>query len=437
MNPVYFEALGLSEPIQRALRERGYTSASPIQAQAIPALLEGHDFIGCAQTGTGKTAAFALPVLAQLSQRHKSMRRGEVRTLILAPTRELALQVQQCFEHYGKYLSVRSIAVYGGMPMRPQIQALRKGVEVLIATPGRLMDLRERGHVSFDRVEFLVLDEVDRMLDMGFIRDVQTICRELPENRQSILFSATLESSLEKLAQTIVKNPVRVTINPEKPVVDKISQSVFYSPRDSRMSLLERVLKNSEEGLSLVFSRTKRGAEKVARNLKRVGIDAESMHGDKSQSARQHALERFRRGSTRVLVATDVAARGIDIKCIQLVVNYDLPESAETYVHRIGRTGRAGASGHAVSFCDTDDLKQLSAIERYTGHVLTVNEEHPFPAGARQSLSKPRGRFQSARNYNRQGFSGKSEQGGQRPNSKFSGKRFNRSRSKNRSASNI
>ena len=381
MQNIRFDSFALGEPLQRALTEKGYTIPSPIQAQAIPVLLDGHDMMGCAQTGTGKTAAFALPILHHLFAEDSRLRRGEIRALVLTPTRELAMQVAESFRSYGKHLRPHIGLVYGGVSQHPQTRALREGLDVLVATPGRLLDLWEQGHVNLSRIRHFVLDEADRMLDMGFIGDIQKIAAELPRERQTLLFSATMAGQVAKLAATLLRNPKEIRITPDVTTAEKIEQRVLFVQSGNKTKLLLDLLQdhcNGEKtkGLGLVFSRTKHGASKLATQLNRAGIRADSIHGDKSQSARQHTLARFRNGHTPVLVATDVAARGIDVREITLVINYDLPMEADNYVHRIGRTARAGAEGRALSFCSGDDLALLRAVEKQIRQPILVEAEH-------------------------------------------------------------
>jgi len=377
-----FEALALAAPIQRALRDKNYTTPSPIQAQAIPPLLEGHDLLGSAQTGTGKTAAFALPILQKLHDHPQPLVRGRAQALVLTPTRELAIQVGQSFKEYGRHMKVNHCLVYGGVAAGPQIRTLRKGVDVLVATPGRLMDLHSQGHIDLSCVQFLVLDEADRMLDMGFINDIRKIVKLLPEKRQSLFFSATLSPEITQLADTILTNPVQVRIAPEQPTAEKVDHRICFLRHGDKNSLLIAKLRLQREAktksLSLVFTRTKHGADKLARILDKAGIRSAAIHGNKSQGARQRALEDFRTGKRAVLIATDVAARGLDVKGITLVINYDLPDEPESYVHRIGRTARAGADGQAFSFCTENSLKELVAIERLLKASIDIFQEHEF-----------------------------------------------------------
>lgn len=368
MTPTAFEALPLAAPLHRVLRELEYTTPSPIQAQAIPLLLQGRDLLGCAQTGTGKTASFALPILHALHERPKQVRPRSCRTLVLAPTRELAAQVGKSFTTYGKYIRFRQTLVYGGVGQVPQVNAMRGGVDVLVATPGRLLDLIDQRHIDLSQVEFFVLDEVDRMLDMGFLRDVKRIVSLLPARKQSLFFSATLAPNIVELAHSILRDPAHVSIAPQSTTAEKIEQQVCFLSREGKRPLLEQLLRAQAaaagQNLTIVFSRTKHGANKLAKSLSASGFPADAIHGNKSQAQREKALARFKQGLTPVLVATDVAARGVDVKDVGLVVNYDLPNEPEAYVHRIGRTARAGAEGRAVSFCSEDELEYLREIEK-------------------------------------------------------------------------
>ncbi len=373
-----FAQLGLAAPLLRALAEKNYTQPSPIQAGAIPHLLAGRDIMGSAQTGTGKTAAFALPILHLLSARPAAKTPSMPRALILTPTRELAVQIGVNFSAYGRYLPLRHVVIYGGVGQGNQVRGLAQGAEIVIATPGRLLDLAQQGEVRFDRVEIFVLDEADRMLDMGFAPAIKRITGWLPPQRQSLLFSATLPSSILSLASRIVRDPVRVEMKSETPAAEGIAQEVCHVAQGDKYALLRHVLDESEKGLVLVFSRTKHGAKKLAKNLSKDGYPSEDIHGNKSQSARQRSLENFRSGKVRVLVATDVAARGLDVKGIALVVNYNIPHEPEAYVHRIGRTARAGTLGRALSFCEPAERGQLRDIQRLLRTTIPVRDDHPF-----------------------------------------------------------
>jgi ATP-dependent RNA helicase RhlE len=368
-----FSELGLTDPIQRALNDRNHLITTPIQAQAIPLLLAGKDMVGVAQTGTGKTAAFALPILHQLSQKSGANQPRSPRALILAPTRELAIQIAEEFRAYGKYLSLRQTVICGGVSQKPQVAALTRGVEILVATPGRLLDLMTQRQLGLSKVEFFVLDEGDRMLDMGFVRDVRKIVAALPKKRQSLLFSATMPHAVARLSGEILTDPVRVEVTPQATPVERIEQSIYHVATAGKGALLASILNDPAMSRVLVFTRTKHRANRVAARLGKCGVDAEAIHGNKSQGARQRALERFRAGDARVLVATDIVARGIDVDGVTHVINYELPNEPESYIHRIGRTARAGAGGVAFSFCDPAERGYLRDIEKLTRQPLTVN----------------------------------------------------------------
>ncbi len=372
----------LLTPIQHALEEKQYTTPSPIQQQAIPILLEGRDLLGSAQTGTGKTAAFAIPILQGLSENSRERSSGHVSALILTPTRELAIQVAKSFETYGKYLNLNHILAYGGVPIGKQIRALKTGADVLIATPGRLLDLHNQGKVHFSQIEYFVLDEADRMLDMGFIHDIRKVVKALPEERQSIFFSATLPEKITQLAQEILRHPTIVKVDPQVKTAEKVDHRVCFIQRDHKIKLMSELLEkqqsSSQSERTIVFSKTKHGADRLSKRLNSIGLRSDAIHGNKSQNARQRALNNFKNGKFQILVATDVAARGIDVKEVSLVVNYDLPNEAEAYVHRIGRTARAGQSGRAYSFCTHEDLKELNSIERLLKQPIAVDTEHAY-----------------------------------------------------------
>jgi len=401
-----FEDLRLPEPILRAVRAEGYTIPTPIQVAAIPHVLEGRDVLGCAQTGTGKTAAFTLPILHRLGHSKPPGHRASrvIRVLVLAPTRELAAQIGESFGTYGKHLPLRRTVIFGGVNQNTQVRALRDGIDVLIATPGRLLDLMQQGYVDLGHVEVLVLDEADRMLDMGFIRDIRKIVAKIPTQRQTLLFSATIPNDIRELASAILRDPIRVNVAPATVAADTVEQCVFFVEKRNKPALLEHVLNNNAITRALVFTRTKHGADIVARHLTRAGIHAEAIHGNKTQSARVRAMSKFKSSEPPILVATDIAARGLDIDEISHVINYDVPNVPETYIHRIGRTGRAGASGLALSFCDTNELPFLKDIERLIRRQLRVNShmpkfappEHrpmakrPHPHHAPPSESRPR-----------------------------------------------
>jgi len=377
-----FAELPLLEPLQRAVKEEGYTVPTPIQAQSILPLLEGRDLLGCAQTGTGKTAAFTLPLLQKLATNSIRAVRNAPRALILAPTRELAAQIGNSIRAYGKYLHITSTVIFGGVGQQNQVNALSRGVDILVATPGRLLDLMGQRYIHLDRVEFFVLDEADRMLDMGFINDIRKIILKLPAKRQSLFFSATLEPKVVALARTLVRDPVHVAVTPEMPTVEKIVQSVYFVDGHKKDELLVKLVSDPAVKRVIVFTQMKHIANKVAVMLTQAGIRAEAIHGNKSQGARIAALAAFRRGTVRVLVATDIAARGIDIDGVTHVINYELPNEPETYVHRIGRTARAGADGHAISFCSAPERGYLHSIERLIHKQISVVHSQEFHSDA-------------------------------------------------------
>ncbi|MED5374345.1 MAG: DEAD/DEAH box helicase [Myxococcota bacterium] len=414
-----FSDLGLCPPLLRALEELGYETPTPIQQQAIPVLMEGRDLLGVAQTGTGKSAAFCLPMLHHMQDLARTPGKRPIRALILTPTRELAGQLEQSVRDYGKHLKLRSKVIYGGVGQGPQVTALRKGVDVLIATPGRLLDLHNQGHLKLDQVEHLVLDEADRMLDMGFIHDIKKILALLPAERQNLLFSATMPDSIARLARDFLHEPVRVEVAPQSTTVERIEQQVMFVAKDNKRKLLAHLLTTMEDmDRCIVFTRTKHGANRVVKHLDRDGISAAAIHGNKSQGARTRALEGFRDGSVRVLVATDIASRGIDVEGISHVINFDLPNISESYVHRIGRTARAGRDGIAISFCDDSEGGYLRDIERLTGVPLAPVMEHPFHDHALipspRAKSKPEPKSQGRR---RRGGGGRSGGRGRSPSS--------------------
>lgn len=383
-----FEDLGIIEPILNALKAEGYKNPTPIQEQSIPILLKRKDLLGCAQTGTGKTAAFAVPILQHLyTDRQEDYRLRRIHALIVTPTRELAIQIGDSFTAYGKNTGLKNTVIFGGVKQGRQTEILRSGVDILVATPGRLLDLINQGYISLKDVKYFVLDEADRMLDMGFIHDIRKIIDKLPTRRQSLFFSATMPPDIVKLSRKILgSNPQKVTVKPEQTTAEKVDQSVYFVAKKQKQKLLTHLLKTEHKGSTLVFSRTKHGANKIVKMLDKANIDAAAIHGNKSQGARQLALGNFKRGITNVLIATDIAARGIDIDNLSLVVNYDLPNIPETYVHRIGRTGRADASGLAISFCDVEERPYLRDIQKLIGEKIPVVENHPFigeaPTGA-------------------------------------------------------
>jgi ATP-dependent RNA helicase RhlE len=376
---MHFESLNIIEPILRSLKEEGYTIPTPIQTEAIPVVLNGTDLIGCAQTGTGKTAAFAVPILQILYNNKVFDKKRKIRSLVVTPTRELAIQIEESFKAYGRYTGLTCTVVFGGVNQNPQTSALRNGVDILIATPGRLLDLMNQGYISLKDVEIFVLDEADRMLDMGFIHDVRKIISSLPVKRQSLFFSATMPPEIVRLAGSIVNKPVKVEVTPSASTVDIVNQYVYFVDKGNKNAMLLELLKDKMIKTALVFTRTKFGADKVVKVLQKRNISAEAIHGNKAQNARQRALSNFKAQKTRVLVATDIAARGIDVDDLEYVINYEIPNISETYVHRIGRTGRAGANGTAISLCDAEEKAYLNDIEKLITKKLQVVEDHPYP----------------------------------------------------------
>ena len=375
-----FKKLNIIPDILKALEKKNYKVPTPIQKEAIPYILSGRDLLGCAQTGTGKTAAFAIPTIQLLNAQkpeHNSQR--HIRALVITPTRELALQIYDSFCLYGKYTKLKYCVVFGGVSQKPQEEILKQDVDILVATPGRLNDLVNQKLINLKHIKIFILDEADRMLDMGFINDVKKVIAVIPAKKQTLFFSATMPPDIEKLANTILKNPAKVAITPISSTVDTIEQYLYYVDKRSKIDLLIYILSNKSIESALVFSRTKHGADRIVRLLSKANITAQAIHGDKSQGARQTALKNFKNKSLRVLIATDIAARGIDIDELSHVINYDLPDAPETYVHRIGRTGRAGLGGVAISFCDYDEKDQLKDIEKLIGKRLTEIEDHPFP----------------------------------------------------------
>jgi ATP-dependent RNA helicase RhlE len=385
-----FENLDLIEPILRALKTEGYEKPTPIQEQAIPIILQRKDLLGCAQTGTGKTAAFAIPILQLLSANKTYHKKRKVRSLIVTPTRELAIQIGESFRAYGRHTGLTYTVIFGGVNQSPQTSALHNGVDIVVATPGRLLDLMNQGHLSLHDVEIFVLDEADRMLDMGFIHDVRRILAALPKKRQSLFFSATILPEIIKLANTILHNPSRVSVTPESLTVDIIEQYVYFVDKGNKNALLVYILNDKKIKTALVFTRTKHGADKVVSYLLKHNIKAEVIHSNKSQNARQRALTNFKAQTTRVLVATDIASRGIDVDDLEYVINYEISNIAETYVHRIGRTGRAGAKGTALSFCDAEEKAYLRDIEKLITKKISIIENHPFPLMDHNPVKAPK-----------------------------------------------
>lgn len=406
-----FEQLSLIPPILKALDKEGYTTPTPIQEGAIPVILEQKDVFGIAQTGTGKTAAFAIPMIQLLHKQmnHTNPTPRKIKALICTPTRELAIQIGESFASYGRYTDLMHTVIFGGVGQKQQTDKLRRGVDILVATPGRLLDLMQQGFVSLKDIQIFVLDEADRMLDMGFVHDIKRIIAKVPAQRQTLFFSATMPDEILKLANTILKNPVKIEVTPTSSTVDKIDQSIYFLKKENKRDLLVHLLKETSIYSALVFSRTKHGADKIVKHLHAAGLEAQAIHGNKSQNARQKALGEFKAGRLQVLVATDIAARGIDVDHLSHVINFDLPNEPETYVHRIGRTGRAGASGVAMSFCDAEECAYLFDIEKLTGKSIPVVQEHPHatvhaPSNHRASKpkrsrgrGKPRGSFGGAK----------------------------------------
>jgi ATP-dependent RNA helicase RhlE len=390
LNEIQFTSLQLIDPILKALDFEGYTQPTPIQAQAIPSILLKKDLLGCAQTGTGKTAAFAIPIIQLLAANPINTKKRKIRSLILTPTRELAIQIDESFKAYGKYTQLVTTVVFGGVGQKPQTDQLQRGVDILIATPGRLLDLIGQGFINLGDIEIFVLDEADRMLDMGFVHDVKRLLTMLPKVRQSLFFSATMPPEIVKLADTILVNPVKVEVTPVSSTADTIQQFMYFVDKGNKNSLLQHILKDKSIKSALVFCRTKHGADKVVKFLLKYNITAEAIHGNKTQNNRQRALTNFKNQTTRVLVATDIAARGIDIDELEYVINYDTSNIAETYVHRIGRTGRAGANGTAYSFCDIEEMAYLKDIEKLIGKKIPVIDEHPYPMEVMKVEPKPK-----------------------------------------------
>jgi ATP-dependent RNA helicase RhlE len=393
-----FNNLSLIEPVVKALSNEGYTMPTPIQQKSIPVILQHKDLLGCAQTGTGKTAAFAIPILQIMHQEQQgnNNNRRNIKALVLTPTRELAIQIEESFRAYGKYLDLRHLVIFGGVSQHNQVNTLRRGVDILIATPGRLLDLMNQNLLSLRDIKFFVLDEADRMLDMGFVHDVKKIIAKLPVQRQTLFFSATMPPEIQQLANVLLKNPVKVEVAPVSSTADTIQQELYYTNKEHKRSLLIHLLQDATIKNALVFARTKHGADKIAKDLNRSGINADAIHGNKSQNARQNALQNFKAKTTRILVATDIAARGIDIDELTHVINYELPNVPETYVHRIGRTGRAGASGIAISFCDHEERAYLKDIQKLIAKQIPVVQDHPFSMttvlateGVRPTFQKP------------------------------------------------
>jgi len=412
-----FQSLKIIEPILKSLLEEGYTEPTPIQIQAIPIVLQGNDLLGCAQTGTGKTAAFAVPILQLLSANKVNIGKRKIRSLIVTPTRELAIQINESFKAYGRYTELKSAVIFGGVKQSAQVKTLQGGIDILIATPGRLLDLINQKYISLKDIEILVLDEADRMLDMGFIHDVKKILALLPTKRQTLFFSATMPPEIVKLSNTILYKPLKVEVTPSATTADTVNQYVYFVDKGNKNALLLYLLEDERIKTVLVFTRTKHGADKVVKVLVKNNIKAEAIHGNKNQNARQRALANFKAQTTRVLVATDIAARGIDIDDMEFVVNYEISNLAETYVHRIGRTGRAGANGTAFSFCDAEEKAYLKDIEKLISKKIPVISNHPFPLIDNNPVKAPKQQFQKRNSSH------------QRPNPNNSGKKNNKASS--------
>jgi len=409
-----FKELNLSSEILKALDETGYTKPTPIQAKAIPVVLKGKDVLGCAQTGTGKTAAFVIPMLEQIAENKLRDRQNKVRGLIVTPTRELAIQIGESFSEYGKYTRMNCTVVFGGVKQGKQTDSLKKGVDVIVATPGRLLDLMQQGFISLRDIQHFVLDEADRMLDMGFIHDVKKLLKHLPKKRQSLFFSATMSREIIKLSNEILDNPVEIAVTPKSSTAEIINQSVYFVDKGNKKNLLLHLLEDQNLNSVLVFTRTKHGADKVVRVLNKNKVNAAAIHGNKSQNARQKALGEFKDHKIRVLVATDIAARGIDIDELAYVINYELPNVAESYVHRIGRTGRAGAEGTAIAFCDATEKPYLKDIERLINQKVKVIDNHPFPLVDVNAEIAPKEQHPPRRNKGRGGSSTSGSKGNKR-----------------------
>lgn len=411
-----FDQLQLIPPILKAVKEQGYNNPTPIQEQSIPIILQGKDLLGCAQTGTGKTAAFSIPIIQLLTNQKTDPRNKKIRSLIVTPTRELAIQIEENITAYSRHTDLRCTVIFGGVKQNPQVAALKRGVDIVIATPGRLLDLMNQGYISLSDVKYFVLDEADRMLDMGFINDIKKLLVKLPQKRQSLFFSATMAPEIIKLSQNILNNPQQVSVTPVSSTVEKIQQQIYFIDKGNKNYLLVDLLSNPRIKTALVFTRTKYGADKVVKMLTKFNIKAEAIHGNKSQNARQNALNNFKAETTRVLVATDIAARGIDVDNLEYVINFELPNVPETYVHRIGRTGRAGAKGTAYSFCDAEEKSYLRDIEKLTNQKIPVIEEHPFPMKDFNPAPKPKQQPRKKRDDNdgRKKFFGQRKTSGNR-----------------------
>lgn len=410
-----FEDLNLIQPLLKAVKEKGYTSATPIQEKSIPPILEGRDLIGCAQTGTGKTASFAIPILQRLSQNKQTeFRNDKIKALIITPTRELAIQIDESFAEYGKHTRLRHAVIFGGVKAFHQIRELKKGVDILTATPGRLLDLMNQGVVRLDKLQIFTLDEADRMLDMGFIHDIKKIIKKLPDKRQSLFFSATMPPVITTLAETLLKNPIRVEVSVVSSTADTVTQKLYHVDKTNKKPLLTHLLKDKKISSALVFTRTKHGANKITEYINKAGITALAIHGNKSQAARQKALASFKNNETRILVATDIAARGIDIDELAYVINFEIPNEPENYVHRIGRTGRAKRSGTAISFADHEEQYYIEEIHEVIKREIPIVKDHPFPRMIKPTLDSRTGKPIKPKGPGKGGGGG-SRNGGGRP----------------------
>jgi ATP-dependent RNA helicase RhlE len=407
-----FNDLELSEPLQKAVQKVGYTKPTPIQAQSIPAILNGRDILGCAQTGTGKTAAFSIPTIQLLNKSINGHRRKtEIKSLILTPTRELAIQIGESLSDYGHFSNLKHLVIFGGVPQNPQVRSLKNGVDILVATPGRLLDLMDQGYISLSNLEIFTLDEADRMLDMGFVHDVKKVIKKIPVKRQTLFFSATMPDAILDLANSILNNPLKVEVTPVASTAELIQQELYLIDKTNKKKLLIDLLKESNADRILVFTRTKHGANKVVKDLVKAGIKSEAIHGNKTQNARQKALKNFKDKNTRVLVATDIAARGIDIDELAIVINFEIPNIAETYVHRIGRTGRAGSSGKAISFSDFEEKAYIKDIQKLTGQKIPVIEGHEYPMEFFEIPEKKPQQRRPSRNSGKNSSSSRSKSG--------------------------
>ncbi|MEX2513901.1 MAG: DEAD/DEAH box helicase [Cyclobacteriaceae bacterium] len=400
-----FENLNIIAPILKALKEKNYEEPTAIQKKAIPVVLNQRDILGSAQTGTGKTAAFALPIIQLLhTSEKKEASRKTIKSLIVTPTRELAIQIGENIDYYGKYTNINHAVVFGGVKQGSQVTALKRGVDILVATPGRLLDLIQQGYIKLDQVKIFVLDEADRMLDMGFINDIQKLLKLLPKKRQSLFFSATMPDNIVELSSKILTDPVKIEVSPVSSAAETLQQYVYYTNKDQKKNLLTHILKNRDLDQVLLFSRTKHGADKITQNLKKENIHAAAIHGNKAQNHRQKVLSQFKNGEIRVLVATDIAARGIDIDKLKYVINYDIPEDAETYVHRIGRSGRAGESGTAISICEPEENAYVGDIEKLINQKIDTVAKNPFPQTDKPMSSQEKKEFNKEKQRKKQAF---------------------------------